>query len=476
MKTSLKKLFFIILSLIFIFSMSTSVFASSNVPAAQGTTALEVVEDNVCTIQIEDMANFEKKITNFNAEEKSVTLTLSLTNLKSIEETQGTAEIFLVIDNSTSMIRADVGGMTRKEAVVNAAGTLVDKLFEASPQANVGVVSFSSSDQEGTINDAELLLGLSNSKDEVQNAITELGNSETGIRTNIEAGLTVAQQNFSDQEDMARYIVLLTDGVPNNDIHGNSLTYSGEVATNTRNTINSIQQSGIDIIGAMINLDSESIEPTTGRTYRDLSEEIFGTVEDSSLSQYYYILDSEIEDTIANRIFDDLVVQVDNTLRNITIKDYFPQEIIDNFNFEYTASPNIGEVSQTVNTEDNSITWTIELLSEGETATLSYKLTLKDDYDKSIVDQILKTNTHVDITGEHNGNPTEDTSDVSPTIRVKYEEEPVIVPENKVDNTVSPTRLPQTGSAASIAFTAIVSILAVVIATRIVYLRRKMDK
>ena len=194
MKTSLKKLFFIILSLIFIFSMSTSVFASSSVPT--GTTTLEVVEDNVCTIQIEDMANFEKKITNFNAEEKSVTLTLSLTNIKSLEETQGTAEIFLVIDNSTSMIRADVGGMTRKEAVVNASGTLVDKLFEANPQANVGVVSFSSSDQEGTINDAELLLELSNSKDEVQNAITELGNSETGIRTNIEAGLTVAQQNF----------------------------------------------------------------------------------------------------------------------------------------------------------------------------------------------------------------------------------------------------------------------------------------
>ena len=131
MKTSLKKLFFIILSLIFIFSMSTSIFASSNVPT--GTTTLEVVEDNVCTIQIEDMANFEKKITNFNAEKKSVTLTLSLTNIKSLEETQGTAEIFLVIDNSTSMIRADVGGMTRKEAVVNAAGTLVDKLFEANP-------------------------------------------------------------------------------------------------------------------------------------------------------------------------------------------------------------------------------------------------------------------------------------------------------------------------------------------------------
>ena len=473
--TKVKKLFLIILSLIFVLSMSTCTFASSNVATAKGTTTLEIVEDNVCTIQVEDMAKFEKKITNFNEKDKSATLTLSMTNLKSLEETQGTAEIFLVIDNSTSMVRADIGGMTRKEAVVNAAGRLVDKLFEANPQASVGVVSFSSSEQEGTINDAELLLGLSNSKDEVQNAITTLGNSETGIRTNIEAGLTVAQNNFSEQGDMARYIVLLTDGVPNNDIHGNSITYSGEVAKNTKNAINSIQQSGIDIISAMINLDSESIEPSTGRTYRDLAEEIFGTENDSATSQYYYISDAEIEDTIVNKIFDDLVIRVDNTLKNIVIKDYFPQEIIDNFNFEYTASPNIGEVSQEVNKEDNSITWNIELLSEGETATLSYKLTLKDDYDKAIVDQILKTNTHVDITGEHNGNPTEDSSDVSPTIRVKYEE-PVVIPENTVDNTIAPTKIPQTGSAASIAFTIIISILAVVIIARVIYLRKKLDK
>lgn len=480
-KSKIKRLLFIILSIIFVFTMSTSVFASNNVnnsTSAKGTTTLEVVEDNVCTIEIEDLAKFEKKITNFNAENKSVTLTLSITNLKSLEEISNKAEIFLVIDNSSSMTSADVNGTTRKQTVINSASSLVDKLFDANPEANIGVVGFSSLDtslgeKEGTIDDAKLMLGLSNSKTEVQNAINSLSDSKTGPRTNIEAGLTIAEQNFSDEDNVSRFIVLLTDGVPNNDINGTFGTYSGEVATRTRAKIDSLQLSGIDIIGTMINLDGEKKEPTTGRTYRDLAEEIFGTVEDPTTSKYYYIEDSEIEDTIVNDIYNDLVVPVDNTLKNITITDYFPQEIIDNFNFEYTASPNIGEVSQTVNTENNSITWDIELLSEGETATLSYKLTLKDNYNKEIIDQILKTNSNVDITAEHNDEPVEENSDVSPTIRVRYteDEKPPVI-NNVIDNTTSPTKLPQTGSSSGIGFTIVVSILTIIIISRILYLRR----
>lgn len=443
--------------------------------SSKSTTTLEVVEDNVCTIQVEDLAKFEKKITKFNAEEKSVTLTLSLTNLKSQEESLNNAEIFLVIDNSSSMTSANIDGLNRKEAVINAAGTLVDKLFDANPTFKIGVVGFSSLDTskgetEGTIDDAKLMSSLSNSKEDVQSAITSLSDLETGPRTNIEAGLTIAEENFSDEENINRYVILLTDGVPNNDINGTFGSYSGEVATRTKSKIDSMQLSGIEIIGAMINLDGETVEPTTGRTYRDLAEEVFGTVENPTTSKYYYITDPEIEDTIVNDIYDDLVVTVDNTLKDITITDYFPQEIIDNFNFEYTASPNIGKVSQSVNKENNSITWNIELLSEGETATLSYKLTLKDDYSKEIVDQILKTNTNVDITANHNGEPVEESSDVSPTIRVKETIAPV------VDNTVANTVIPQTGSASGLGFTIVVSILAIIIITRIVYLRKNSDK
>lgn len=483
-----KKLLFVLMALVFIFSMTTSVFASdinintnaiadeetdtttdqdASSNSSNGTTSLEVVEDNVCTIEIEDLAKFEKKITAFNEKEKSVTLTLTLTNLKTVEETNKDVEIFFVIDNSSSMTEDYIGEQTRKQVVINSANSLVDKIFAENSNAKVGVVGFSSSpDAEGTIADGSLRQGLTNSSDEVKNAISNLSELEVGDRTNIDAGVTIARDNFSQEENVQRYIILLTDGVPNNDTNGNSQSYSEEVLNNTKSKLESIEQSGIDIIAAMINLD-ETEEPTTGKTYKELAETVFGTEEAPTTSKYFYIPDGEIEDTIVNGIFDSLVITTDNTLRNITITDYFPQEIIDNFNFEYVATPNIGEVSQTINTENNSITWNIELLSEGETASLSYKLTLKDDYDKDIIDVILKTNDKVEITGEDNNGPIDEESDVSPTIRVEYEE-PGVVP----DNTVSPKPIPQTGENSLILFSILVAGLTIFIVARILFFRK----
>ncbi len=437
-----KKILFILVALIFVFSICTNVFASDITPdvntgtetedtetSTTGTTTLEIVEDNVCTIQVDDLARFEKKITAFNETEKSATLTLSLTNLKTIEEKYMDVEIFFVIDNSASMTTSYVGDKTRKQAVIDSANSLVDKIFAQNSNVKVGVVGFSSLDSskgeiEGTINDATLRLGLTNSSSTVKSAISGLSDLDVGPRTNIDAGVTIARDNFSSEENVRRYIILLTDGVPNNDTNGNTLQYSDTVLLGTKAKLESIEASGINIISAMINLD-DTQAPNTSYTYRELAEIVFGTEENPTTSTYFYIDDTEIENTIVNDIFDSLVIVTDNTLRNITITDYFPQEIIDNFNFEYVASPNIGTVSQTINTENNSITWNIELLSEGETATLSYKLTLKDDYNKDIVDVILKTNDHVDITGEDSNGPVEETSDVSPTIRVEYEE-PII--------------------------------------------------
>ena len=489
----INKILFVLVAFIFILSMATNVFATDSnivinsvrdddtntvqdqISNSEGTTTLEVIEDKICTIEIEDLATFEKRLTNFNETEKSVTLTLTLTNNRTIEQTQRDSEIFFVIDNSSSMTENYIGGQTRKQSVLNAANSLVDKLFEARTNLQVGVVGFSSLDTskgetEGTLNDADLRSGLSSSVDEVKSAISNLSVLEVGPRTNIEAGLTLADDNFSDKENVERYIVLLTDGVPNNATDGTFGEYSDNVINRTRTKLEEIENSGTKIIGAMINLNSEEVEPSTHKTYRALSEEVFGTEENPNIDTYFYIADSEIEDTIVNDIFDNIVETTDNTLRNITITDYFPQEIIDNFDFEYVASPNVGTVSQTINTENNSITWNIELLSEGETATLSYKLTLKDDYDKEIVGQIIKTNTHVDITGENNGNTLPGTSEDSPTIRVQYDE-PVIVP----DNTVADDPIPQTGEN-TIWFVPIITILAVIIIARMAYLRNNSEK
>lgn len=476
LKRSLQKVLLFFMTLVFLLSFNSYVFAAeTNADSVYANTSLEVVENNVCTITVDEYGEFTKQITEYNATEKSVTLTLTMTNLKTVEESQRDVEIFFVIDNSSSM-NNEYQDTTRKQAVIESANSLIAKLFASNSKVKIGLVSFSTSDSnEGSIDDANLELPLSNDLTEVQSAISNLSDSKVGYRTNIDAGLSVAQNNFSSDEDVDRYIILLTDGVPNTTTTGITLTYSGETATVTKARIAEIENSGISIIGAMINLDenvSVTIDNGVVTTYRELAEEIFGTEENSTLTKCFYIPDSEIEDTIVNDIFDSITTTVDNTLKNITITDYFPQEIIDNFDFEYVSSPNIGTVSQTINTENNSITWFIELLSEGETATLSYKLTLKEDYDENIIDVILQTNEGVDITGETPDGEITETSDVSPTVVVRYDE-----PEEEVvDNTISTdTKLPQTGDVSNIIL-AVIVILTIVTITRMIIVRKKFNK
>jgi len=464
---NMKKLFYSLILFLLVVTFSFGTFA-----ATKGTTTLELVDETVCIINVDDMAKFEKKITAFDKTKRSATLTLTLTNIKEAEQDKKPIEIFLVIDNSASMIENKIAGVTRKKVVIDAANALVDKLFEANEQAKIGVVSFSSLDTlkgetPGTINDAQKISDLSNSKTEVKSAISSIDSTTPGPLTNIEAGLELAKQNYTSTQNTTRYVVLLTDGVPNTDLDGHFGTYINDVGARTKAKLQELEKSGINIIGTMIGLDGEKVETQSKKTYKALAEEVFGTIDSPSISSYYYIPDDEIETTIMEKVYKDLVTVVDNSLNDIIIKDYFPQEIIDNFDFEYVASPNIGKVSTKIDKTDNSITWTIGSLKEGETATLSYKLTLKEDYDKKIIDKVLPTNTKVDITATHNGDKVEKTSTDSPKVKVLYA-------EPQKDNTVANTVIPQTGEDdTSIAFVVIVSIVSIITLARFVSLKKK---
>lgn len=478
MNKTVKILFTVVLTILLI-TVSSCTFAvnitSTNETVSNTTettggdakvTVFELVDDKSCTINLGDKGRFEKKVADFDATEKSITLQLTLTNTsKAPDNIIKPSELFLVIDNSNSMIENSTeAGITRKEAVIESASTLVENLFTSYPDLKMGVVSFSSKDgQEGTLADANLEQALTNNPDEVKSAIANI-EATSGIRTNIEAGLTIAEQNYTD-DDNTKVLVLLSDGVPNNDIHGNSSTYSGEVAANTKAKLEELEANNINIVGAMIGLDGEAVEPTTQRTYQDLAEEIFGTVENPTAGNFYYIPDGQIEQTINDTIYNSFVSSDETKLKNVVIKDYFPQTIIDNFNFEYVASPNIGNVSAEIDKSDNSITWTIDVLNEDEVATLSYKLTLKDDFNREIIDEILPTNENVDITYDEDGHIE---SDDSPTVRVK-EEVPPQKDEN-TDNTTATTPIPQTGNNS---FTSLLVIAGIAIVLAIVGIRLK---
>ena len=414
----MKKSVFITLFLILILVTNISL-------ATYETVTMTVVEEPVCTIEIGENSKFEKKLISKDLNNKEVTLQLQVTNEEA--STLPTGELMLVLDNSESMTHIVEGTTTRYDLIIESATTLINSLLQNNTNLKIGVVSFSSNtdtSKEGTIEDASLVSDLSSEPEAINSAISNI--QFTGARTDLDAGLSLASQYFTS-EDNNKYIIVLTDGVPNISLDFDDY-YSDTVISTTKSRLQSLETSGYDLITMLTGIDNPDSTPgTNDKTFAEIIEEIFGTETAPTAGKFYYVQDNEIEQTITQDIYNDLL-PIGHTLTDITITDYFPQEIIDNFEFAYVSEANIGNISAQVDPETNSITWTIPELEVGQTATVQYKLKLKEDFDSNIVDKILDTNEKVDITYTNfEGEEISDTSDVTPKLRLT--EPPKVLPK-----------------------------------------------
>ena len=410
-----------------LFTFITLILLITNLSlASYSTVTMTVVEEPVCTIELGENSQFEKRLIEKNLNNKEVTLQLQVTNNET--SLKPTGEIMLVLDNSDSMQNETSTGEIRKDLVFESAQALVSNLLEDNTQLQIGVVSFSTNtdmSKEATIEDASIVSSLSSNATELNNAISNI--EANGPRTDLQAGLLLASQQFSE-EDNNKYMIVLTDGVPNVAIGSNNPYYSDTTITQTKEQLQTLEADGIQITTMLTGIDDESYVPNgTDKNFGEIIEEIFGTPENPTAGNFYYVTDDQIETTITENIYNDLL-PVEKTLTNIVIKDYFPEEIIDNFDFAYVSDANIGEISAEVDTSDNSITWTIPELASGQTATVQYTLKLKEDFDSSIVNKILDTNEKVDITyNDFDGTEQSKTSDVTPKLRLT--EPPAVLPK-----------------------------------------------
>lgn len=407
-------------------------FTNYSYAALSSNTHFEVVDKSVCEMEFGENGKFTKQIVSYD--ESSVTLELNVTNTADEKIEKTTSEIFLVIDNSLSLRDKVSDTETRKDLIYDSAKKLATKLHSADSDFKIGVISFSScSDptKEGTIDDASLMQTLTTDNTKVLDAIENINDTNFGSRTNIEAGLELANKNFSGTADK-EYIILLSDGVPNDDIHGNTLQYSDIVMQNTKNKLIELDSKGIKLISVLAGVSS-SVEPTVGLTYVELAEKVFGLEAAPTAGKYYFISDASIKNIVENNVFNDVEVSTSTKLTNIVIKDYFPKEIIDNFDFAYVASPNLGSVSAEIDKINNCIIWTIPSLDAGESTSLQYKLTLKDNFSKDILDKVLPTNEKVNITDDQGDN---ETSTVSPKVKVTQDIPIPVLPKTGVSNTL----------------------------------------
>lgn len=475
MKKYLKFISVLIISLIF----STHVFAAE---VNKDDVTLSVTSREECLVKFGKYGEFEKKLVEINEENKTIDIKLTVRNTydgnTTHDEEEDDAlpgEVVFLIDSSNSMNTAE-SGTTRKNLVLNATNDLVDKLFDLNENIKIGIVEFSSAPatfgvQFGTDDDASKLLDLSNNKSEVKSTIS--GVASSGGFTDLDIGLKKAVTLFSSDENTSKHLVILTDGVPNlSEATGNSVEYSPGVTNATISRLTQISNSGINILsvladadfyddnGQLFVMDPDPTHPrnngskyTVPVTHMDIAQEIFGTSSNPKFGKIFYVQGNNITSTITDNIYNSLrstkTITIDEkekyTLTDVVVKDYFPQNIVDNFNFTKLSEPQIGTVSDSIDPTDRSITWNIPKLEPKQSTTFVYRLSLKDTFNGEIIDLNLPTNEKITIDYKEGGNPGDPVeSTKTPAVKLTLKDKPD--DPKKEDPTVAPTPIPQTGS------------------------------
>lgn len=439
----------------------------------KGNASMSLVEDNVCNITFGQYGEFQKKLIKCDTENKTVDISLTAKNkAEKLEDKK--ADVVLLIDSSRSMStnQVQINGKTttRKQAVLDSATQLIDKLFAANSNIQIGVVEFATSTEtndegftiEGTDKDANIVTEkLSNDKTVISSALEQVAASKMGGRTNVEVGLDAANSLLNTEKDpeVEKYILVLTDAIPNTSRGVTMDTYSDKTAVPTKNKLVELKNKGVNVISMLINMTDDPInisQETPKPTYKQVAEKIFGTTTAPTSGKVYYVTDNEVENTVSNEIYADLI-QVSYELDNIVIKDYFPKNIIDNFEYAELTKASLGEITATVDKKDNSITWKISKLEAGQTATFSYRLSLKNEFSSEIVGIKLPTNQNVKITYEEEGKPGSAENDKCPIVALD----------------LLPTKdIPQTGNYTIIYVAGIASVLLILGTISYVYIKR----
>lgn len=427
--------------------------------AAYKDVTMSVVAEPTATINFGTSSTVERSVISKDLQNKEITLQLKVTNNEA--NLKPTGELMLVIDNSQSMLDKVSDTKTREDLVLESAQTLITNLLKNNSELKIGVVSFSTNSdisKEGTSEDAKLISNLTNDYSKLKTAISNI--QYDGPRTDLQAGISLAKTQFTDKTDKAhKYIIVLSDGVPNVAINYDKKYYSDDVISKTKSELQSLSDITDNIYIMLTGIkDGDSVASPSTKTYNQIIESIFGTEEKATIGNFYYITDDKIADTIST-IYKSLL-PISQSFSNIVVKDYFTDEIVKNFDFSYVKNPNFGTISSKIDTTTNSITWTIPELKSGETAIVQYKLKLKENFDENIINKVLNTNRKLDVTYTDSSNTTNTkSSDITPKVKLT---------ENL------PTELPKAGTTIFFGVMGIVIVIAIAFGIKYILVKNSM--
>lgn len=493
-----------ILSIFVLIFIIALIFTPVNI--ASTTTQLSIVKNEADTKYLEnDQGYLDKKIISSNAETGEVTVQLSLNNKKKEQEGEQVryenTEIFIMVPVSISN--------EKKEEYSTYIETLANKVFEANSKTKIGIiglegtVSDSELDEDGNMvwgendegdvpgseDDGEIVVNLTNDVSDLTNGILNMNPDETIYHINLQSAIRLAKNSYSD--NVNKILISLYDNVPSIAIGVKSeVTYGGifseydtmeeaviekheKIVRYTKNEILSLANENIDFI--LLRPDDTSFDQkwystTTGELTLEFDgspyvQDLYGTLDNPTYGKMYSLNNDSLEEIVTEYIYTDIIETIGTTMESIEVKDYFPQDILNNFDISFSDSTNLDFSTLQ---EEGYITWNIEKLDREQTATIEYTLKIRNINNTQLLNKEIATNERVELTYiDYEGNEKETILESSPIIKLVNIELPDnnninINTDNKntglVDNTIAPGKIPQTGK--TITIIAIVSIIA----------------
>lgn len=487
--------------LIFIFAL---IFTPVNI--ASTTTQLSIVKNEADTKYLENEQGYlDKKIISSNAETGEVTVQLSLNNKKKEQEGEQVryenTEIFIMIPVYISN--------EKKEEYSTYIETLANKVFEANSKTRIGIIGLEGTvgdyeidedgnmvwgendegDVPGSEDDGEIVVNLTNNISDLTNGILNMNPDNIGYYINLQSAIRLAKNSYSNNAN--KILISLYDNVPGIAIGvASQVSHGGifseydtieeavigkheKIVSYTKNEILSLANENIDFILLRpddTSFDQNWYDTSTGELSLEFDgspyvQDLYGTLDNPTYGKMYSLNNDSLEKIVTEYIYTDIIETVGTTMESIEVKDYFPQDILNNFDISFSDSTNLDFSTLQ---EEGYITWNIEKLDREQTATIEYTLKIRNINNTQLLNKEIATNERVELTYiDYEETEKEAILESSPIIKLVNIELPDnnninINTDNKntglVDNTIAPGKIPQTGK--TITIIAIVSVIA----------------
>lgn len=484
--------------------------------SAANSTQLQIIERASETKYLEnDQGYISKTIVDSNSDTGEVTIELKVSNIAKEQKEDSiyeNTEIYIMISENL------VNNVDKLNKYLEYIDSFASKVFKQNSNTKIGIIGitgtisdmtydengnaiFGSNDEgdvKGTENNSEILVSLTKDLDTINNEIKNMNSSKNDYRCNLQAAIRLANKNYSNKTN--KILVSLYDGVPDiaigveakvsyGTLYGTTLEQAVKnkhknIASYTKNEILTLKSSNVSFI--LLRPDDTSYDEvwynmSTGKKELDFDgspyvQEIYGTMENPTYGKMYEIDENTLSKVVTEDIYKDVMETIQPDLKEVKIVDYFPEDIVKNFDFEYVGNPSVGTVSENIDSKTNTIEWDIGTLKGNETATLKYKLRLKDMNNEELLNKVISTNEKVVLSY----NDAEDKScevilDSSPKVKLekitdgqdgKGKEENNINGKteneaNKKDNTLADRTFPNTGKVILIWVIGIIAVSAI---------------